>query len=101
MGRSNVPVHAFIKAMWLSIPVKFVNPAYSSKTCPLCSEPLKAYRGRLMRCEGCGLVIDRDEAAALNLRMRGARGSPERGGSKEMMPKGGFCIQMITSPEPL
>jgi len=42
--------------------------------------------------EGCGLVIDRDEAAALNLRMRGARGSPERGGSTEMMPKGGVRL---------
>ncbi len=77
------------KARWLGLPVRFVNPAYSSRTCPACSAPLKAYRGRLMRCEGCGLIIDRDEAAALNLRMRGARGSPKRGGSTEMMPKGG------------
>ncbi len=75
------------KARWLSLPVRFVNPAYSSRTCPVCSAPLKAYRGRLMRCEGCGLIIDRDEAAALNLRMRGARGSPERGGSTEMCPR--------------
>jgi len=80
------------KAAWAGLPVRFVNPAYSSKTCPVCSAPLKAYRGRLMRCEGCDLMIDRDEAAALNLRMRGARGSPERGGSTEMMPKGGVRL---------
>ena len=79
------------KAKWSGLPVRFVNPAYSSKTCPVCSAPLRAYRGRLMRCEGCGLVIDRDEAAALNLRMRGARGSPEGGGATAVMPKGGVC----------
>jgi len=75
------------KARWLGLPVRFVNPTYSSRTCPVCSAPLKAYRGRLMRCEGCGLVIDRDEAAALNLQMWGVRGSPERGGATVMMPK--------------
>ncbi len=80
------------KARWLGLPVQFVNPAYSSRTCPVCSGRLLAYRGRLMRCEGCGLIVDRDEAAALNLRMRGARGSPERGGSTEMMPKGGAHV---------
>ena len=88
------------KAAWAGLSVRFVNPAYSSRTCPVCSGRLKAYRGRLMRCEDCGLVIDRDEAAALNLRMRGAWGSPERGGSTEMMPKGDVCLRVTTSPEP-
>ena len=86
------------KATWAGLPVRFVNPAYSSRTCSVCSGCLKAYQGRLMRCEGCSLIIDRDEAAALNLRMRGAWGSPE-GGSTEMMPKGGVCLQ-TTSLEP-
>lgn len=81
----------FYKASWFGLPVVFVNPAYSSRTCPVCSAPLKAYRGRLMRCGGCDLVIDRDETSALNLRMRGARGSPERGGATVMMPKGDVC----------
>ncbi|RLG49370.1 MAG: hypothetical protein DRN96_09710 [Thermoproteota archaeon] len=67
------------KAAWAGLPVRFVNPAHSSRTCPVCSGRLKAYQGRLMRCEGCSLIIDRDEAAALNLRMRGAWGSPEGG----------------------
>ena len=89
------------KAAWAGLPVRFVNPAHSSRTCPVCSGRLKAYRGRLMRCEGCGLVIDRDEAASLNLRMRGAWGSPERGGSTEMMPKGDVRLRVTTSPEPL
>jgi len=67
------------KAAWAGLPVRFVDPAYSSRTCPVCSGHLKAYRGRFMRCEDCGLVIDRDEAAALNLRMRGAPGFPREG----------------------
>ena len=84
------------KLRWAGLPVVFVNPAHSSKTCPLCSGRLTAYRGRLMRCEGCGLLIDRDAAAALNLRMRGARGSPERGGPKGMMPKGGISLETVS-----
>jgi len=62
---------------------------------------LKAYRGRLMRCEGCGLIIDRDEAAALNLRMRGAWGSPERGGATVMMPKGDASMNDYVSRTPI
>ena len=88
------------KAGWIGLPVEFVNPAHSSKTCPVCSGRLKAYRGRLMRCEGCGLITDRDVAAAQNLRMRGSWGYPERGGSTEMMPKGDVCRSIATSPEP-
>ena len=88
------------KAKWLGLPVVFVDPAYTSKTCPVCSGRLTAYRDRSMKCRDCGLVVDRDEAAALNLRMRGARGSPERDGSTEMMSKGDVRLRVRTSPEP-
>ncbi|ADI32337.1 RNA-guided endonuclease InsQ/TnpB family protein [Staphylothermus hellenicus] len=67
------------KLRWLGLPVKYVNPAYSSQTCPLCSGRLTAYGGRLMKCTRCGFIWDRDVVAVLNLRMRGLRGCPERG----------------------
>jgi len=65
------------KLLWNSLPVKYVNPKNSSKTCPLCSGRMAAYEGRSMKCEECNTVIDRDVVAVLNLQMRGA-GFPQR-----------------------
>ena len=60
------------KLKWLGLPVKYVNPKNSSKTCPLCSGRMAAYGGRLMKCLKCGLVLDRDIVAVLNLQMWGS-----------------------------
>ena len=65
------------KLKWLELPVKYVNAKNTSKTCPLCSGYMVAYEGRLMKCEKCSLVIDRDVVAVLNLQMRGV-GFPQR-----------------------
>jgi len=65
------------KLKWLGLPVKYVDAKNTSKTCPLCSGYLVAYRGRLMKCEKCSLTMDRDIVAVLNLQMRGA-GLPQR-----------------------
>jgi putative transposase len=65
------------KLKWLELPVKYVNPRDTSKTCPLCSGYMVAYEGRLMKCEKCSLIMDRDIVAVLNLQMRGA-GFPQR-----------------------
>jgi putative transposase len=65
------------KLKWLELPVKYVNAKNTSKTCPLCSGYLVAYEGRLMKCEKCNIIMDRDVAAVLNLQMRGA-GFPQR-----------------------
>ncbi|MEM3715500.1 MAG: zinc ribbon domain-containing protein, partial [Nitrososphaeria archaeon] len=35
-----------------------------------------SYLGRIMRCEECGLTMDRDVVAVLNLQMRGIGFSP-------------------------
>lgn len=64
------------KLKWFGLPVKYVNPSNSSKTCPVCSGRLSAYRGRLMKCK-CGLVLDRDVIACLNLRMWGSGVTPK------------------------
>ncbi|MEM3833184.1 MAG: transposase [Thermoprotei archaeon] len=64
------------KLKWLNLPVKYVSPANSSKTCPVCSGSMASYLGRIMRCEKCGLTMDRDVVAVLNLQMRGEGFSP-------------------------
>ncbi|MEM1525370.1 MAG: zinc ribbon domain-containing protein, partial [Nitrososphaerales archaeon] len=44
---------------------------------PLCSGSMASYGGRIMKCEKCGLTMDRDVIAVLNLQMRG-EGFPQR-----------------------
>jgi len=48
----------------------------SSRTCPLCRATVVAYGGRLMKCK-CGLILDRDVIAVLNLQMWGAGVPPK------------------------
>ncbi len=63
------------KLKWFGLPVKYINPANSSKTCPVCSGRLSAYRDRLMKCK-CGFIQDRDVVAVINLRMWGLGVTP-------------------------
>lgn len=65
------------KLRWNGLAVNYVNPKSSSKVCPLCSDSMATYEGRLMKCCKCGLIMDRDVVAVLNLQMRGA-GFPQR-----------------------
>ena len=84
------------KAKWNGIPVIYVNPRNSSCTCPVCGGWLIPQEGRLMRCPKCNFIEDRDFIATINLRMWGARGSPERvGGSEGKSPDDG---PMKTNP---
>jgi putative transposase len=59
----------------------------SSKTCSSCGEIKEdlSLSDRVFYCQGCGLEVDRDRNAALNLRTRGLRGihacGPEGSGS--------------------
>jgi len=64
------------KLIWMGIPVRYVNPANTSRTCPLCSGSMAAYGGRSMKCKKCGLILDRDVVAVLNLRMWGSGVTP-------------------------
>ena len=73
------------KASWCGLPVKYVNPRNSSKTCPLCSGRLATYEGRLMKCEKCGLILDRDIVAVLNLKMWGLGITPKGAEPKRVM----------------
>jgi len=47
--------------------VIYVNPAYSSTTCPKCGEKVKENGYRTLRCENCGFEEHRDYVAVYNL----------------------------------
>jgi putative transposase len=52
--------------------VKYVDPAYTSKICPICGSELEESSNgrRLMKCQRCGLEEDRDAIAVRNLTRR-------------------------------
>ncbi|MDE0265412.1 MAG: transposase [Thaumarchaeota archaeon] len=70
------------KAAWIGLPVGFVNPKRTSTRCPGCGKKLQedAQRRRKMSCINCGLCMDRDVIAAMNIsrklpiRFGGSRG---------------------------
>ncbi|MEM1555860.1 MAG: transposase [Candidatus Bathyarchaeia archaeon] len=80
------------KLKWLNLPVKYVDPKNSSKACPVCSGSMASYLGRIMKCEECGLTMDRDVIAVLNLQMRGA-GFPQRA-PNELIEGEGLCMSI-------
>ena len=50
--------------------IEFVNPAYTSSTCPVCESRLKSRNG-LVECSKCGFKADRQFVGAFNILMRG------------------------------
>ncbi|MBS7618815.1 transposase, partial [Candidatus Bathyarchaeota archaeon] len=52
-------------------------PRGSSKTCPLCSGSMASYEDRSMKCKSCGLMMNRDIVAVLNLQMWGSGFTPK------------------------
>ena len=75
------------KAIEHNAPVVVVDPGGTSTTCPVCGAKLRS-NGRSVYCQKCGLRLDRDYAAAINIHsraitmltgMRGAWVPPDRG----------------------
>jgi len=59
--------------------VALVNPAYTSKLCSRCGLLVeKKLSDRTHECPGCGLVMDRDEAAAVNILRLGLQSIGQR-----------------------
>ncbi len=87
------------KLKWFGLPVKYVNPSNSSKTCPVCSGRLSAYRDRLMKCK-CGFIQDRDVIAVLNLRMWGLGVTPngDEPSKGDVSQSGHMSYQMSAEP---
>ncbi|WP_457549455.1 RNA-guided endonuclease InsQ/TnpB family protein, partial [Archaeoglobus sp.] len=58
------------KANLEGIPVMYVNPKNSSKTCHRCGHVARKVEGREFRCPKCGLLYNRDLNSAINLARR-------------------------------
>lgn len=64
-----------------ALPVIAVEPAYTSQDCSACGTRVKkSLSARTHRCSGCGLVLDRDHNAAINIL---ARALDRTGGQSE------------------
>lgn len=57
------------KALWVGIPVVFVDPKRTSKLCPICGERIQEDRQnrRKLLCINCGKSMDRDVIASMNI----------------------------------
>ena len=55
--------------------IEFVDPAYTSSTCPKCGKQLKSRNG-LVECPECGFKADRQLVGAFNIFMRGRGAAP-------------------------
>jgi len=56
------------KAEWAGKKVIRVNPAYTSQTCSRCGyRQSKKLSDRVHKCSSCGLILDRDHNAAINI----------------------------------
>src|SRR5258708_1725862 len=61
------------KARWAGVPLEYVSPSYTSKTCNVCgyiNRKLKVTDGSWL-CPQCGAKLERDPNAAINIERRG------------------------------
>jgi putative transposase len=61
------------KSRWAGVPVEYVSPAYTSKTCNVCgfiNHKLKV-TDRSWLCPRCGAKLERDPNSAINIERRG------------------------------
>ncbi|HEY2593156.1 MAG TPA: transposase, partial [Chloroflexota bacterium] len=87
------------KARLAGVPVIFVNPRNTSRTCPACGLVDKGNRPSQasFRCVGCGLAGHADTIAALNIRARGrgvCNASTRRGVVSCIEAPSGKCRQL-------
>ena len=66
------------KAKWNGLPVSYLDAKLTSSLCPICGFRLEPNGHRVMKCKRCGMEMDRDVIACLNLlKMKGARFLPD------------------------
>ena len=77
------------KAEWAGTVLVEVNARNTSKICSMCGEVRRERldKYRIFRCRSCGLTLDRDVNAAINIRNR-AFGPEEQGGNSPAAPWG-------------
>jgi putative transposase len=72
------------KAREKGIPIRKVDPAYTSSLCPICGAKMTPNGHRVLKCPKCGLEGDRDAIAVLNLARRcGEIPFPPKAGANE------------------
>ena len=59
-----------VQLMSYKVNVRLLNPYNSTKTCPRCGGKMKHRRGQVLECERCGLKINRQLNASINLYLR-------------------------------
>jgi IS605 OrfB family transposase len=61
------------KARWAGVPIEYVSPAWTSKTCHVCGFINHKLRvtDRSWLCPRCGAKLDRDPNSAINIELRG------------------------------
>lgn len=66
---SQLRMYIAYKAAWASVPVRFVDPAYTSQTCSACGHCERANRQSQasFRCQQCGFCLNADVNAAKNI----------------------------------
>ena len=67
------------------VQVEFVDPAYTSSTCPICGSRLKSRNG-LVKCPRCGFEADRQFVGAFNIFMRGLGVALSGGKTNDLLP---------------
>ena len=66
------------KAKWDCLPVSYLDARFTSSLCPICGFRLEPNGHRVMKCNNCGLELNRDVIACLNLlKMKGAWFPPD------------------------
>ncbi len=74
------------KARWEGIPVFYVRAHGTSANCAICGCKVSECTERKVYCPRCNRVVDRDENAALNIVMAGARFALKGGAGEAMVP---------------
>lgn len=73
LNRANFRKSQFLidyKGRWNNIPIEYVNPKNTSRTCSRCGHINGSLKEkRILECKNCGLKIDRDLNASLNIGM--------------------------------
>ena len=65
------------KAQWVGLPVEFVDPRRTSRQCPGCGKLLQEDMQRSkMLCSNCGLTMDRDVIAPMNIARKASASCP-------------------------
>lgn len=59
------------KARWEGIPTIYINARGTSSNCSICGERLSPNVQRSLQCMNCGIIIDRDVNASINIQNKG------------------------------